>query len=242
MNRSFLKKTILFTTISIFSFSCGTKVARNTEHINTNVAEKLQPETDINYGDLIIKGESDYLMIPVNLDEPNEKDESNWNSSRYENKSRKISNLIFYHKPDGNTNLLLNKKAMINSFDLLDKKLTGKPNPKFWLYRIIEQDTNGDKKLNEADAIIGYLSDLSGKNLQQITPNNTQVINWVVVPSQNAIFLKIRKDSNNDKKFTEKDQTNFVRVNLDKPEMGTEIISDQIEQEIKKNIFGGTQN
>lgn len=83
---------------------------------------------------------------------------------------------------------------------------------------------------------------MSGKNLQQITPNNTQIINWVVVPSQNAVFLKIIKDSDNDKKFTEKDKTNFVRVNLDKPEMGTEIISNQIEEEIKKNTFGGSSN
>ncbi|BAY31185.1 hypothetical protein NIES2107_30440 [Nostoc carneum NIES-2107] len=106
-----------------------------------------------------------------------------------------------------------------------------------WLYRIVEQDTNADKKLNSADAIAGYLSDLSERNLLQITPNNTQILNWVIVPSQNALFIKVIKDSDNDKKFTANDKTNFMRVNLDNPAMGTEIISNAIEQEIKSQIF-----
>ncbi|AFY36092.1 hypothetical protein [Calothrix sp. PCC 7507] len=242
MNNSCLKKIVLATIISIISLSCDAKLARNTQQTNANATEKPQPEAEIDYGDLIIKAQSDYLMIPVNLTEPRKKDETNFNLSRYDTKYGKLSNIIFYHKPDGDTHLLLNKKAIINSFDLVETKSAGKPNTRFWLYRILDQDTNGDKKLNERDAIIGYLSDLSGKNLQQITPNNTQIINWVVVSSQNAIFLKIIKDSDNDKKFTEKDQTNFVRVNLDKPEIGTEIISDQLEQEVKKTTFDGTQN
>ncbi len=137
-------------------------------------------------------------------------------------------NLIFYRKQDGEAHLLLNKKAIITSFDLLEVKTANKPITRVWLYRIIDQDTNTDKKLNSADATIGYLSDLSGKNLQQITPNNTRIINWVVVPSQNAIFLKIIKDSDNDKKFTEEDNTNFVRVNLDKIGIGTQKKTTQI--------------
>jgi hypothetical protein len=93
--------------------------------------------------------------------------------------------------------------------------------------------TNGDQKLDTQDAKIGYLSDLSGNNLQQITPNNSQILNWTLVQSAGAIFIKILKDSDNDQKFTEKDETNFIRVNLDKPVIGSEIISDEIEQKIK---------
>ncbi|MEH2043472.1 hypothetical protein [Nostoc sp.] len=119
----------------------------------------------------------------------------------------------------------------------MEVKAADKPTTKVWLYKIIDQDTNIDKKLNSEDGTIGYLSDLSGKNLQQITPNNTRIISWVVVPSENAIFIKIIKDSDNDKKFTKEDKTNFVKVNLDKIGMGIEIISDQIEQELKSYVF-----
>ncbi|WP_017652508.1 hypothetical protein [Fortiea contorta] len=37
-------------------------------------------------------------------------------------------------------------------------------------------------------------------------------------------------------------QPTNVRVNLDKPAIGTEIISEQIEQEAKKTTFGVNQN
>jgi len=119
----------------------------------------------------------------------------------------------------------------------LEKKEAGKPSTRFWLYRIIENDTNKDNKLNSQDAIIVYISDSSGKNLQQITPNNAQLISRTIVQSVGAIFLKNIEDSDNDKKITERDKINFIKVNLNKPAIGAEIISDQMDQEIKSYIL-----
>jgi len=234
-NYSFLNRIITAIIIATFSFSCQSSVTRKTEQ--AKATDKPKPQPNLVYGNLIIKEQSDYLMIPVNLIGQNQDKGIDLNLSRSYERNNQLYNIIFYRKQDGVSHLLLNKKAIITSFDLLEVKAVNKPTTRVWLYRILEQDTNGDKKLNGEDATISYLSDLSGKNLQQITPNNTKIINWVVVPSQNAIFLKIIKDSDNDKKFTEKDKTNFVRVNLDKISMGTEIISEQIEQEIKSYVF-----
>jgi len=232
---SFLNKITTAIIIATLSFSCKSSVSRNTEQAKATDKPKSQP--NIVYGDLIIKEQSDYLMIPVTVAEQNEDKGIDLKLSRSYERNNQLYNIIFYRKQDGEAHLLLNKKAIITSFDLLEVKAANKPTTRVWLYRIVDQDTNTDKKLSSEDATIGYLSDLSGKNLQQITPNNTRIISWVVVPSQNAIFLKIIKDSDNNKKFTAEDKTNFVRVNLDKPSMGTEIISDQIEQEIKSYIF-----
>ncbi|MEH2290511.1 hypothetical protein [Nostoc sp.] len=232
-----LNKITTVTIVAALSFSCKSSVIKNVEQVKTTEKPKLQP--NLIYGDLIIKEQSDYLMIPVSLAEHNEDKGIDLNLSRsYENeKNNQLYNIIFYQKQGSEAHLLLNKKALITSFDLLEVKAVEKPTTRVWLYKIIDQDTNTDKKLNSEDATIGYLSDLSGKNLQQITPNNTRIISWVVVPSQNAIFLKIIKDSDNDKKFTKEDKTNFVKVNLNKIGMGTEIISDKIEQEIKSYVF-----
>jgi hypothetical protein len=230
-----LKKISTAIIMATLCFSCEPMATRKTEQVKAADPQKSQP--NIVYGELIIKEQLDYFMIPVNLIEPEPDKGISLDSSRSYKRENPLYNIIFYHKQDGETHLLLNKKAIINSFDLLETKASAKPQIKFWLYKIIDRDTNEDKKLNSEDAIIGYLSDLSGKNLQQITPNNSQIINWVVIPSQNAIFLKILKDSNNDKKFTGSDKTNFIRVNLEQPGMGTEIISDQIEQEIKSYIL-----
>ncbi|BAY10511.1 hypothetical protein [Calothrix sp. NIES-2098] len=223
--------------ISLVAFSCEPNTNTRIEQTQAKATEEQKPQPNIGYGELIIKAQSDYLMIPVTLPEQSQDKDSNYSLSRSSGRVDKLYNFIFYHKQDGTTHLLLNKKAIINSFDFLENKLVGKTPTRLWLYKILEQDTNADKKINFEDAIVGYISDLSGKNLVQVTPNNTQILNWVIVPSQNALFLKIIKDSDNDKKFTERDKTNFMRVNLDKPAMGTEIISDSIEQEIKSYIF-----
>ncbi|WP_448266792.1 hypothetical protein [Nostoc sp. DSM 114159] len=236
-NYRFLNKITTAMIVAALSFSCKSSVSKNAEQ--AKATEKPKPQQNLIYGDLIIKEQSDYLMIPVSLVEQNEDKGIDLNLSRSYEKERnnQFYNIIFYQKQGGEAHLLLNKKAIIASFDFLEVKAANKPTTRVWLYKIIDQDTNIDKKLNSEDATIGYLSDVSGKNLQQITPNNTRIISWVVVPGQNAIFLKILKDSDNDKKFTKEDKTNFVRVNLDKIGMGTEIISDQIEQEIKSYVF-----
>jgi hypothetical protein len=234
-NYRFLKKITTVIIIATLSFSCQSDV--NKKNQQAKATDKPKSETNLVYGDLIIKEQSDYLMIPVTVPEQNEDKGIDLNFSRSYERNNQLYNIIFYRKQDGEAHTLLNKKAIINSFDLLEIKAVNKPTTRLWLYKMIDQDTNTDKKFNNEDAIIGYLSDLSGKNLQQITPNNTKIISWVVVPGKNAIFLKILKDSDNDQKFTGKDKTNFVRVNLDKPGIGTEIISDQIEQEIKSYIF-----
>lgn len=234
-NNNFFKNIVLAIFVAILSLSCETNVTERTESGKAVGQEQTQPH--ISYGDLIIKEQSDYLMIPVNATEPNQKKNDSLDFSRYDKRyNQSVYNLIFYRKQDGETHLLLNRKAIIHSFDLLETKTVGKPSTRVWLYQIIDQDTNKDKVFNQADAVIGYISDLSGKNLQQVTPNKTKIINWVVLPSQNAIFIKIIKDSNNDNKFTQSDNTNFVRVSLEKPSMGTEIISEQIDQQVKSYI------
>lgn len=232
-NTSFFKKITTAIILTTLCFSCQSTVSKKPEQINPT-PQKPQPK--IIYGDLVVKEQSDYLMIPVSIKDKNSNRGSFLDSSGYSEKESQFYNIIFYHKQDGKTHLLLNKKAVINSFDFIERKQTGKPTTRFWLYRIIENDTNKDDKVNSQDATIGYLSDASGKNIQQITPNNTQLISWNFVQSQGAIFIKIIKDSDNDNKFTETDKTNFLKVNLDKPEEGSEIINDQIEQEIKSYV------
>lgn len=230
-NYRLLTLTIFLTT---YCLSCSSSLETRTEQAKANSPQQKAPE--ISYGDFIIKEQSDYLMIPVQV--KGESDRSNVleSSGSYKRNNTTLHNMIFYRKQDGETHLLLDRKAIINSFDLIDTKTPPQSPTRVWLYQIIDKDTNQDKQLNQKDAVIGYISDLSGKNLQQVTPNNTKIINWVVIPSQNAVFIKIIKDSNNDNKFTATDKTNFIRVNLEQPSIGTEVISDEIEQKIKSYI------
>ncbi|MBW4606637.1 MAG: hypothetical protein KME22_05270 [Hassallia sp. WJT32-NPBG1] len=233
-----LKKITTAIIVAILSSSCQANIFRKAEQAKTKAIAEEKSQPNIVYGDLIFKEQSDDLMIPVNIKNyyPINRKIS-LDSSAYSEKEIELYNIIFSNKKNGESHLLINKKAIISSFDFLEKKEAGKPSTRFWLYRIIENDTNKDNKLNSQDAIIGYISDSSGRNLQQVTPNNTQLISWTIVQSVGAIFLKIIEDSDNDKKFTEQDKINFIKVNLNKLAIGAEIISDQIDQEIKSYIF-----
>ncbi|MGB3759362.1 MAG: hypothetical protein WBA07_23835 [Rivularia sp. (in: cyanobacteria)] len=228
-----------FAGIIIATLSVSCNAIDRTKEQSQATAQKT-PQPSIIYGDLIIKEESDYLMIPVSIfpdANQGEKDGGNLSSasfSRSYQDRKSIYNLIFYSKKDASTNTLLDRKAIIKSFDLIEKKAIGQPVERFWLYRIIEKDTNQDNILDYRDATIGYFSDLSGRNLQQITPDNTQLNSWKVVQSTGAIFLEITKDTDNDKKF---DTRSYIRVNLDNPGIGKEIISNDLENQIKSYIM-----
>lgn len=58
-------------------------------------------------------------------------------------------------------------------------------------------------------------------------------MNWNIIQSVGAMFIKIVKDSDNDKRFTDKDKTAFIKVNLDNPEIGKEIINEELEKQIQ---------
>ncbi|KST62986.1 hypothetical protein [Mastigocoleus testarum] len=204
---------------------------------NANDLPSQEPTTIV-YEDLVVKNQSDYLLIPVGIS-PDKNEQREGLFSRKSNKSTNFYNIIFYNKKTGETSLLLNKQAIIKSFNFLEidvppiAEQAKKTSKNVWLYRMITTDTNQDGKLDDLDAIIGYISDFAGKNLLQITPPNTQLVNWSVLPEQGEVLIKLINDSDKDLKFTDKDKINFIKVDLNKPKIGTNFINNELEQKIK---------
>lgn len=251
---------------TVFALIAITLSCRSTRTVTQaqKVAEKPQPQ--IAYGDLIVDPESEYIMIPVTLSGHEKESGHNPISSKLSfygdsRGSRMVGyNMIFYNKTSGESNILLNKKALISKFEYLphkkkpenqnnqnvptnqpkqdsSKKFSSKPQNQLLLFHIIDSDTNADGKIDGADAIVGYLSNLAGKSLQAITPPNTQLVSWVFDEKSGGLFITIRKDSDGDRKFTEKDGIDFVRVNVSKPSIGKEIIDGKTRQDIQQIIF-----
>ncbi|MEG4803067.1 hypothetical protein QUB63_24635 [Microcoleus sp. ARI1-B5] len=253
----FGKVTTTFALIAITLSCTSTNIVTQTQ----KKAEKLQPQ--VAYDNLIVDPESEYIMIPVILSSDEKKAEHNPISSKlsFSRGHPMIGyNMIFYNKTNGQSNILLNRKALISKFEYLlgkqkpenpssqngqtsqpkqnpSKKVSSKPQNQLLLFHIIDSDTNADGKLDDADAIIGYLSNLGGKSLQAITPPDTQLMSWVFDEKSGGIFVTIRKDSDGDRKFTEKDDIDFVRVNVSKPNVGKEIIDGKSRQELQKIIL-----
>ena len=62
------------------------------------------------------------------------------------------------------------------------------------------------------------------------------MLSWNLIPSVASVFIKIAKDSDNDRRFTDKDKTTFIKVDLKNPGIGQEIISYELETKIKSHI------
>lgn len=209
--------------LSIILSSCTTN---NTNNSNQSSGRKANQK--IEYGNLVkeqsdsnfLPENSDYIIVPVKLEDGD--DNSSAERVLY-------TNIIFYHKLSGKSHLLLGRKALIREVDFVSSPYKNNKNMLFLILSMIEKDTNGDGYLTWDDGQIGYLSDLSGKNLQQITPENTNLINWYFDHNSKTLFLDITKDTNKDNKFTTQDETSFLKVSINKPDIATEIISNDIE-------------
>jgi hypothetical protein len=205
------------------------------------------------YGDYKELDSTDFLLIPLgmktlenqrnmqaktassSLDEEKATSYQSFKYNFYSLDFEDCNNIIFYNKKTEETHLLLQKPAIISRFyfPFYDKDYTAK---KYWfiLLGIHEDDSNTDGYINAEDAEKVYVADLSGANMIQINPDNTQLVDWYIDSSTNNILLKVRFDSNNDQKFNYYDDVEILRTHIDNLSLGRPIIND----EIKNNIQG----
>lgn len=143
------------------------------------------------------------------------------------------NNIIFYNKKSEETHLLLQKPAIISEFYFPYSYKNYKwKKYSFLLLGIREDDTNADGYINDEDAEKVYTADLSGANMIQITPDNTQLMDWSIDSTTNNVLLKVRFDSNKDQKFNDYDDTDILKTQIGNFSKGQPIIN----TEIKKNI------
>lgn len=145
------------------------------------------------------------------------------------------NNIIFYNKKTEETHLLLQKPAIISEFyfPFPNKAYKGKKYS-FLLLGVREDDTNADGYINDEDAEKIYTADLSGANMIQISPDNTQLVDWYIDSTTNNILLKVRFDSNKDQKFNYYDDVDILKAQIGNFSKAQPIIN----PEIKKNIEG----
>lgn len=198
-------------------------------------AQAQEEDNQLIYGE-IVDASPEYIMIPVEVAGKQGLLSQDY-TSEYRSKSSSPVNIIFHSLKTGQSHLLLNKKAVITQWEFLElKKEKDKPARKVLFLRLIETDTNGDQKFDGNDASVGYLADISGKNIRRITPSNAQLIGWKYDKNRDIIFMRVLKDSDNNQKFTSQDEVNFIKVNPNNPGQGKEIINDKIQQELKSLI------
>jgi hypothetical protein len=151
---------------------------------------------------------------------------ANWDrnaSVEYVNQSADnfdITNILFYDLASGKSYPLVRDTFHILSFAL--HKEFAKPRI---FFRIVKTDINQDSLFNDKDPVMLYASDLDGKNLIQMTPDNEHFNDYFYYANTQKILVKTSLDANKDSTFNVLDEINFREVQLNAPTLGREIFT-----------------
>ena len=221
---------------------------------NSIVVDQRKPkdisEKVLVYYNPVISDFSEYIMIPVGFKNIAESrlskigSYSSYGSSGsysvsgiYYKYRGLFNNIVFKNKNQQDTFLLLDKKALITCFYYPYKYCKEKDAdvPKFLMFSVIEKDTNGDNLINDDDAENIYLANMSGKNMKRVNPENTKLINWTLNRKDKKIYLRLRTDSNLDKKFTKNDKMEIIVTDVENPSLEPVfLINEETKQKIRK--------
>jgi len=152
-------------------------------------------------------------------------------STEYINKNENeydIRNILFYDQGTKKSYPLITDTVHILSF-ALHKEFV---NPLIF-YRIVKKDINKDSLFNSSDPVLLFVSDIRGKNLKQITPDDQQFLDYFYYEKTNTILIKTSIDGNKDLHFTNNDETNFTSMDLKAPAMGQEIFTKSLKDSLR---------
>ena len=143
-------------------------------------------------------------------------------------------NVFFVDESTGETRLLLDRRAVICDFirpgyrvpptDPADA--AAQPTKAdYFLVGLAEADTNGDRLINGADAVVLHHCDLAGRKLTPLTPAGAQFVG-VSAARPDRLLLRVRRDGDGNRRFDERDATTLLRVDPRRPGVGAEIVSE----------------
>lgn len=176
---------------------------------------------------------SGILMFPLSMGE-SERDGASL--SYKEMPSNSFWNIIFLNSRTNEYHLLSDKKMLIRNYDFKyssNANLDIAQTNRHIFYSITSDDFNKDKKLTEEDPKYLFVSDKEGNDFRQISPSNYDLQNWQFIKSVNKVLLTVRKDSDKNNKFDDKDEVTTFEVDIDKRTEAKEVFSTDFKNKLK---------
>jgi hypothetical protein len=143
-----------------------------------------------------------------------------------------IRNLIFYNKFTGESRKLLDQKLHIISFSI-HYEFGDEP---IIMYDVVKNDYNGDSLFNNSDPVMLFMSDMSGNNFIQLTPEDETYLTYFYYAESDRLLLKVSKDGDGNKAFDPYDQTIFREVDLKNPAMGETLFGEDMIQDLMDQL------
>ena len=135
---------------------------------------------------------------------------SNYSQDRF---TGNISNLQFEHIDSTELKSLTDKTIRINSMLFL-RDVFEMNNKGYFLYQVIDKDTNGDHTLNSNDLRSLYLSNLNGTNFRKLSPDLQDLAQWKIILEAHKLYFKTIEDTDGNGEFDQKDQMHYFYLDL----------------------------
>jgi hypothetical protein len=211
--------------------------------------EKEEITEKIMYGNPIILENFDLVLIPLTLVDTEEDFFGRIKKEYFENDNQSFSpytknfnrfnlknlyNVIFYNKVTEEEYPLTDKRELINNFYIPLNPSRDTVKSDFILFSTINEDYNDDGKIDNNDGEKVFVSDTNGKNKKQITADNINLLTWDFDTKYDIIFLVVKVDSDNDKRFTNEDDIKVLRTSISNPGIAIEVIRDSLKNNLEK--------
>lgn len=136
--------------------------------------------------------------------------------NRYEI-SGNLNNLKFQHLESEELIGLTDRIIKINSITFL-RDIFDKTQRQYLIYKVLDQDTNRDGKLDDDDIETLYLSNIDGKKFTKLTPEYQELIDWNIIQELNRIYFRSIEDTNKNGEFDKDDRLHYHYVDFSNQE------------------------
>lgn len=214
-----MKYFIVVLFIIMTCFSCRSKSNDKQPAVNDSTGNPVTYNSKDNFSTgtkfFIEIDSSGILMFPLSTGD------TKTNNSYYrKSSSDNYWNIIFYNSNTGEHHFLSERKMLIENLNYQyfgsGAERNGTSATKNYLFfKIAVSDYNGDNELTDADPQYLFITDKVGKNFRQISPDNCNLISWKCIKASNKVIMTVTTDSDNNKKFNEKDMTTSYEVKMD---------------------------
>jgi hypothetical protein len=202
----------------------------------------------LNFGYADTLPQSNFLRIPIMSHQIAKDKYLGSYGYDYDETTQEIWNFLFYNFKNKTYHLLTNEELEIGSYNIENMKdeysegeFPGAAQPTFtdyFFYEVRKDVYNKDSLLNYKDPKYLYISDNQGNKFQQISPMNASVQHWQRIQvGTDKVLMYVLEDTNNDKKFDEKDESFWYEVALKSPKSLKKIFDNQFIKQIKTSFL-----
>ncbi|MBD2715535.1 hypothetical protein KBK19_10850 [Microvirga sp. STR05] len=194
--------------------------ASETAQPDTAAVRKVAQEYRVHYNTPVALDSTDFYYQPISVVAQDASSRSRILSSSsygsdYEGNTGiegTCYNVLFFQKSTRQEQALLpHGRFVIMEIDAEKKPDVRWP---YLFYTIVKDDTNADGDQDGEDASALFVSERSGRQLRQLTPDGTRLESRLLLPKTSLLLAEVRPDVNRDGKFTHADGTYWLRFDL----------------------------